>query len=147
GAEGTAPFPLLAVASWNKEISQPMLRLYNANTGEWLRQFQGHTRPIRALAAAADGRLLASVAEDQTVCIWSLVDLHKIVGKHGELQGVYVEQQDKALVVTQVLTKNPVHPRPARGDQESRRAREKLQKGDRIVSLQVLQKGMNPRPV
>ena len=36
---------------------QPMLCLYNAGSGEQVRQFTGHMTPIRALAFAGDGKL------------------------------------------------------------------------------------------
>src|SRR5205807_6911321 len=70
--------PVLAVAS--HDLGQPMLQLYNAKTGEQIRQLTGHMDPISCLGFSADGRLLASVAEDQTVCVWSLTNLDQVLG-------------------------------------------------------------------
>ena len=47
------------------------LRLYDARTGQILRQFQGHTGDIRSLAPSPDNRYLLSSASDQTLRIWS----------------------------------------------------------------------------
>src|SRR5262249_35110355 len=65
------PEPVLALA-YRDEFQLPQLRLYNARTGEPVRQFTGHLAAITSLAFSADGRLLVSAAEDQTVCVWSL---------------------------------------------------------------------------
>lgn len=75
--------PLLAIAS--HELDQPMLRLYNAKTGEQVRQYTGHSYKISAIAFSADGRYLASVADDQTVSVWSLAKLEKFIGILGQL--------------------------------------------------------------
>src|SRR5207302_9868147 len=57
--------PILAIAS--HEGGQPVLSLYNAATGEQVRNLTGHQGPIYCLAFSADGRFLVSVAEDQSV--------------------------------------------------------------------------------
>jgi WD40 repeat protein len=75
--------PLVAVAS--HELDQPSLRLYNAKTGEQVRQYTGHQYKISSIAFSADGRFLASVADDQTTCVWSLAKLDKYVGVLGSL--------------------------------------------------------------
>lgn len=94
--------PLLAVATWDAKISEPALLLLNATSAKPIRQLIGHSQTITSLAATADGRLLASTAEDQTACVWTLTDLPDIVGKHGALTGVVLKQRDKDLVVIQV---------------------------------------------
>src|SRR5262249_47980087 len=90
-------FPILAIAS--HKLGQPMLQLFNAKTGEQLRQLTGHMDRISCLAFSPDGRLLASVAEDQTVCVWSLNNLDKIVEKIGLLPGLAVKDQEGKLEV------------------------------------------------
>lgn len=81
--------PVLAVAL--HRLGEPRLRLYHGETGEQFREYTGHTGPIRALAFSADGRLLASVADDQTVSIWSLTDLDTILGQRGRIPGLEVQ--------------------------------------------------------
>src|SRR5262249_61763316 len=61
-----APAPVLALATWDSLRRSPLLRLYHARTGDEVRQLRAHTQPIRCLAAAPDGRLLASAAGDRT---------------------------------------------------------------------------------
>src|SRR5205823_10356990 len=62
--------PVLAIAL--SEGGQPVLCLYNAATGDQIRQLAGHQDAIHCLAFSGDGRFLVSVAEDQSVCVWSL---------------------------------------------------------------------------
>ncbi|MCO6456713.1 MAG: hypothetical protein J5I93_15550 [Pirellulaceae bacterium] len=108
--------PLLAVAA--HELGQPWLRVYHGRTGETLRELTGHTERITALAVSADSRLLASVAEDQTIRVWSLTDLDAIVGRHGMLGGVTV---DRRLTVTELEVGQP--------------AAERLRPADRLLGL------------
>src|SRR5262249_44756917 len=82
--------PVVALAL-EDEQRQPSLGLYNRRSGEQVRQLTGHLDTIRSLCFSADGRLLASAAEDQTVCVWSLTDLGKVLGQRGLLRGVAVE--------------------------------------------------------
>jgi len=68
------------------------LTLFDAGSGKKLREFQGHTGELRAVACSPDGRFLASGSSDQTVRIWSLEDasskvaplLSLFVGSDGE---------------------------------------------------------------
>jgi WD40 repeat protein len=85
--------PLLAVAF--RVNSVPYLALYDVPSGRQLRQYTGHLDPIRSLSFSADGRLLASAADDQTVCVWSLADLDEVQGRRGLLYGFVVQQEGK----------------------------------------------------
>jgi WD40 repeat protein len=89
--------PLLAVAV--TRFGEPSLLLYNASSGNLIRYFTGHDDFIRGLAFTANGKLLASAAEDQTVCLWSLTDLPQVLGKHGLLTGLAVKDNPKSSVV------------------------------------------------
>jgi WD40 repeat protein len=120
----------LAVATWDQNLGQALIRLYHAKTGEWLRQFREHSLAILSLAASRDGRFLVSAAEDQTVCIWTLADLDKIVGKQGALTGVFVQKRDNKLVVHRVDPGSP--------------AQGKLEKDD-VVEALVTKAGSQPR--
>jgi WD40 repeat protein len=90
--------PVLAVASLDL-VGQPILDLYQAQTGDLLRKLNGHAAPVRGLAFSRDGRLLASVADDQTAAVWSLTDLGGLIGQHSTLPGVLLEEKDGALAV------------------------------------------------
>jgi WD40 repeat protein len=121
------PAPLLAVAAWDRVSSRPLLALYDTRADgpdrplHQVRQFSGHARPVRSLAVTPDGRFLASAAEDQTVSVWSLIDLADVIGKHAALLGVDLADTRKGLVVDQV---DPAGP-----------AAEALHKGDVITGL------------
>ena len=84
--------PLLALAS--QEYGQPTLALHDLSTGEPFRVFYGHTERIEHLSFSADGRLLLSSGADQTVRVWSLTDIDSILGRHAELMGVAVDDDD-----------------------------------------------------
>jgi WD40 repeat protein len=95
--------PLVAIAS--HELDQPMLRLYNARTGEQVRQYTGHHYKISSIAFSADGRYLASVADDQTVCVFSLDKLEKwVLGVLGNLPETAFRDQ---IVVKSVAADGP----------------------------------------
>jgi WD40 repeat protein len=88
---------VLAVAT--HRLGQPELSLFDVSTGQPVRRFDGHTERIRSLAFAADGKLLVSSAEDQTVCVWSLADLDKVYGQHGLLPGLAVKDGPNGTVM------------------------------------------------
>jgi WD40 repeat protein len=106
--------PILAIAT-GKEVP-PLLRLYNAATGEQFRQFSGHTDPIHCLAFSDDGRFLVSAAEAQTVAVWSLTNLDKVLQRIGLLRGVAVKDSNGSLVVARVDAARPAHGKLAKDD-------------------------------
>lgn len=85
---------LVAVASHN--LGQATLRLYDAESGVPCRQLTAHTQTIQRIAFSSDGKLLATVANDQMVCLWSLSDLASVLGTRGALPGVAVRWDDNA---------------------------------------------------
>jgi len=48
------------------------LYLFSPLTGGLVRELQGHTGSVWSVAPSWSGRFLASVADDQTLCVWSL---------------------------------------------------------------------------
>ncbi len=100
----TRKVPILAVAS--HELGQPLLALYNAASGEQLRQLTGHVERISSLAFSGDGRLLVSTGDDRTVCVWSLTTLNKVLGQIGLLDGLVVVKGDKGGAVVREVRKD-----------------------------------------
>jgi WD40 repeat protein len=98
---GRLAVPLLAVAYVQK--GAPYLGLWNAVSGQQVRMLTGHLGPVRAMAFDGAGRRLASVADDQTVNVWSLDDLDEVLGRHGTVLGlaVGVDKDKKALRIAQ----------------------------------------------
>jgi WD40 repeat protein len=99
--------PVLAVATLDRKVGEPLLALYSATTGQVLRQLNGHVEPVYSLATAPDGRLLASAAGDQTVCVWSLTDLGEVVGRHATLPGITFRQKEGPLTVARIEPGSP----------------------------------------
>lgn len=99
--------PILALAL-NDELFQPVLCLHDVGSGARFRHYTGHTGAIRSLAFSDDGKRLVSAADDQTICVWSLSDVDKVLGKRGRLQGVSViKTKDGNLVVGKVSEDSP----------------------------------------
>lgn len=112
---GSRKAPILALAYLDNN-AQPWLSLYQAETGEQFRQLTGHTDPIRGLAFSEDGKLLASAAEDQTVCVWSMTNVAKTLGTRGMLKGVGVKPQGNVVAVTHLDADSPARRTLRRGD-------------------------------
>ncbi len=87
----------LAVAYLEQGVSY--LELFDVAADRPVRRFTGHVDAVRNLAFSGDGRFLASAADDQTVAVWSLTDLDKVVQKGGALPGFVVEQKGGKVVV------------------------------------------------
>ena len=119
--------PIVAIAYQEAEDlgGEPSLGLFDGRSGEQVRQLTGHAERIQCLAFSDDGRLLASTAEDQTACVWSLTDLDDTLGKRGMPAGVTVTESGGGLVVGGVDAGGPA---PADGD---------LRAGDGIQELVV----------
>jgi WD40 repeat protein len=108
--QNPAKLPILALAFLDDKV-QPWLSLYQAQTGDQFRQLTGHTDPIRALAFSADGKLLASAAEDQTVSVWTMTNVDKTLGVRGMLVGVAFRPADNVVAVTHIDPDSPARGR------------------------------------
>ena len=104
---GRAPVPIAAIAAYEPMVG-PILSLYNAMTGERFRQLSGHTGTIRSLAFSQDGRLLVSAADDRTICVWSLIDLDRILRTRGALPGLVLTGRGGRYVVSNILQGSPL---------------------------------------
>ena len=109
--------PMVAVASYMVRRGTSVLELYDAATGVKIRNFAGHTAPIEAISFRADGKLMATAAQDQTISVWSLADLKDTIGLRGGLGEAAIEAKGNELVVAD----------PA--------GIENLQEGDKITGL------------
>ena len=61
------------------EVWQPLIQLWEVDTGRNLGTLSGHTEPIEALVFSHDGKTLASGSRDGTVLLW---DWNKISAKN-----------------------------------------------------------------
>jgi WD40 repeat protein len=114
--------PILVIA-YHDDNFQPTLAIYNAQTGEQVYQYTAHTHPIRCLAFSADGKLLVSTSDDQTVCIWSLnqYNLDLFLGQRGQVSGVFVKEAKgqgtgASLVVARIENDSPARGKLTVGD-------------------------------
>lgn len=97
----TSKPPMIALATHSDGAAA--IWLYEARTGTLFRKLTSHTLPITSLAFSSDGSLLASAGDDQFVCVWDLSDTGDILGKHGVLDGLVLNQQDDGVVVDRVI--------------------------------------------
>ena len=72
---------VLAVAYTELAANRPLILLCNPADGKPYRLLTGHRQSILGLAFSASRPLLASVGDDQTVCVWSLADVNNAVGE------------------------------------------------------------------
>jgi len=91
---------LIALALIDQNM-QTVFRLFDTQSGRPLRMFTGHSARIRGIAASNDGRLLASISDDQTICVWSLTDLARVRDKLGQVDGLAIREKDGELIVDQ----------------------------------------------
>jgi WD40 repeat protein len=89
--------PVVAVGHVEPEKANPLVTLYDGETGRPIRQLSGHLQPARGLAFSAARPLLASAAGDGTVCVYSLKDLDR---QAGAIDGLVVADRGGAVTVT-----------------------------------------------
>ena len=72
----------LIIASAEFRIGVGAVRIWNAKTLERIIILHGHTRPVADVAFSPDGRMLATVAADRIVRIWSVSRRERTVRGH-----------------------------------------------------------------
>lgn len=77
---------ILASGSEDKTV-----KVWDVNTGQCLRTFQGHSNRVTSVAFSPDGKILASVSDDHTVKLWDINTnycLHTLQGHIGRIWSV-----------------------------------------------------------
>ena len=99
-ATSPVKIPLLAVAVANAGTGEQYIDIYHAEKGVQIRRLVGHVGPIHDIAFSADGMLLASASADQTIAVWSVLDLAHVWQRHGRWAGFSVQRNpQKKLVI------------------------------------------------
>jgi WD40 repeat protein len=109
-------YPIAAVAT--RQAGLPKLMLYHGNTGQPISRLEGHTDPIRSIAWSDDGKFLVSVAEDQTINVYSMFNTLQTLDKFGMIRGLPLTEVNGKLAVGPIdACALPGRTRP--GEQES----------------------------
>ncbi len=87
---------VLAIAFTDYASYRTHIMLCDPATGKPYRLLVSHLQNVRGLAFSASRPLLASVADDQTVCVWSLADIDRAVG---QIAGLEVRDEGSQVVV------------------------------------------------
>jgi len=93
--------PLAAVAMHLQ--GDPILCIFDAANGSFLRMCDGHSRRISSLSFSEDGELLVSASLDGTLKVWLVEDLdERTVGEVGWLPGLIVADGDDTAEVVRL---------------------------------------------
>ncbi len=118
---GMVKQPILAVAHLDEESNEALITLFDVATGKPFVRLNGHLQRIHHLAFCGSLPLLASVAGDQTVCIWNLRDLDSA---SGTIEGLGLADDKNRVVVRSVEPGSPA-------------ARAGLKEGDILQGLTI----------
>jgi WD40 repeat protein len=95
---------VLAVAYTERDAARTLILLCDPADGKPYRLLVSHLQDVQGLAFSASRPLLASVAEDQTLCVWSLADLTRAVG---QVPGLEIGEDGNKVVVRRVEPGSP----------------------------------------
>jgi WD40 repeat protein/ABC-type sugar transport system substrate-binding protein len=76
------------LAGSNDEASDSNLILWDAETGEIIRRFEGHDKAVISVDISPDGTMAASASYDQTVALWDIQTGQEIRRLNGHTDGV-----------------------------------------------------------
>lgn len=96
--------PLVGVVTGSRSFAESILRIFDAKTGQCLRQFSGHTDNITSLAFSDNGKLMASAGLDRTVRVWWMEDLKDHVNQSGFLNALKVQDLNDVATVEKIDT-------------------------------------------
>jgi WD40 repeat protein len=91
-----AGHPIVALAHWDRFSNETRITLFDATTGKAFLLLNGHVQRIHSLAFSGKLPLLASVAGDRAVCVWSLRDLGTTTGA---VEGLVLTNDGNKVVV------------------------------------------------
>lgn len=94
--------PLVGVVTGSTTFAESVLRVFDAKSGQCLRQFSGHTDNITGLAFSDNGKLMASAGLDRTVRVWWMEDLKDHIGESGFLNDLKVHDLNNAATVEKI---------------------------------------------
>ena len=94
--------PLVGVIVGSLDFAESILRVYDAKTGQRLRQFSGHTDKVTSIAFSESGTLMASAGLDRTVRVWPLEDLKDHIGESGFLDNLALSDINGAATVKKI---------------------------------------------
>jgi WD40 repeat protein len=103
---GVVKQAVLAVAHLDTLSNEAFISLFDVATGKPFMRLNGHLQRINHLAFSSSLPLLASVAGDQTVCVWGLRDLDKA---SGTIEGLELRDEKNNVVVHRVESGSPAN--------------------------------------
>lgn len=77
--------------------------LWNVDTGECRRVFEGHDKEVRCLAFSPDGRWLVTGSEDESAILWDATTgkrVHTFQGHHSTVSGVAISADGKRVATS-----------------------------------------------
>lgn len=61
-----------------KPAADKFIKLWDADTGDIIHTFEGHTEGVSDIAWAGNGDFLASASDDKTVRLWSMESVREL---------------------------------------------------------------------
>lgn len=68
-----------------KPAADKLIKLWDADTGDIIHTFEGHTEGVSDIAWAGNGDFLASASDDKTVRLWSMESVRTVAYSTGHV--------------------------------------------------------------